>query len=163
MKIEMFLAMTTDRGIACKCGLPWKSLKDYMNWFKRITNNKTIIVGRKTYEAMKPFDTKCIVLTRNPVKFKPVENVKFADYTDDLIDNLDGKVVVIGGNSIFRLFQNKVSVINLTTVDIPSTHCDTFIDKEFNKNFKVMYGPEKHTDKDINYEFSILRKFQSSV
>ena len=68
MKISLIAAMAENRVIGRDNRLPWH-LPDDLKRFKRLTTGHTVIMGRKTYEAIgKPLpDRRSIVVTTRPL------------------------------------------------------------------------------------------------
>ena len=119
--ISMIIATDRNDGIGKDNKLPWPHNRDDMKWFVRNTRNKSIIMGRKTFESLgsKPLkDRKNIVLTRN------VSGTVIRDdgviYCNDLKDAIrwgesySKEVVCIGGAEIYKLFFPLVTRIYWT-------------------------------------------------
>tara|TARA_R110000868_G_scaffold69261_1_gene204179 strand:- start:56569 stop:57054 length:486 start_codon:yes stop_codon:yes gene_type:complete len=66
MKLSLIVAMAENNCIGNKNQLPWRLSAD-LQYFKKLTTGKTIIMGRKTYESIgKPLPNRCnVILTRN--------------------------------------------------------------------------------------------------
>ena len=68
-------AMSINRVIGCQQQLPWH-IPEELKWFKQVTLNQTLLMGRKTFESMgcRPLpQRKTYVLTRNHVSFQGIE------------------------------------------------------------------------------------------
>ena len=68
----VLVAAVGENGIiGSKGGLPWK-LKSDLKYFRAVTLNKPLIMGRKTYLAIgKPLDKRTnIVVTRDPARYR---------------------------------------------------------------------------------------------
>ncbi|MDR0490624.1 MAG: dihydrofolate reductase [Oscillospiraceae bacterium] len=97
--------------------------------FKKITDGGVLIAGRKTFEDLgRPLpDRKTIVITRDR-KFN-VKGVVVAHSVDEVLakitDEDSGKVFVIGGGSIYRLFLPLCSNAYVTKIDA-APPSDTF-------------------------------------
>ena len=95
--------------------LPWYLPED-LKRFKRLTLNKTVVMGRKTYESIgKPLPNRTnIVLTRT---FKNMKNMDGCIVTDDisLIERMDD-VFIIGGAEIYSLFAHLCRRVYVTVV-----------------------------------------------
>lgn len=67
--ISMIAAMSKNRVIGQKQKLPW-NLPEDMQWFKTQTLNKTVLMGRKTFESIgRPLkNRKNLVLTKKITK-----------------------------------------------------------------------------------------------
>ena len=127
MNIELIWAQDQKGGIGKDGKLPWHISEDLQN-FKKITSGSPIIMGRKTWESLpfKPLpNRRNIVLSSNQVDevetYCSVENcVKQLD--NDSVD----RVFIIGGESIYKAFYPKASVLHLTMVHEETDGIDTF-------------------------------------
>lgn len=84
--------------------LPWKMPSD-MKWFKENTLNKTVVMGRKTFESIgKPLPKrKNIILTRD-INFK-IDGAEVYNDLEKLLFEIsisDEETVVIGGGEIYK-------------------------------------------------------------
>ena len=107
--------------------LPWKLPED-LKYFKRMTLDKTLLMGRKTCESL-PFPLpkrRNIVITRNKYftkkGFEVIHNLSELPDLDELI--------VIGGSTIYTLLLPHSNTVLLTRVY--GTHeGDTYFDTSF--------------------------------
>ncbi|WP_226666745.1 dihydrofolate reductase [Metabacillus litoralis] len=102
--ISLIVAMDEKHLIGKNNELPWRLPQD-LAYFKRITMNHKIVMGRKTYESIgKPLPGReNIILTRDPSY--QIEGCKILHSIDDILDlarNTDENVFVIGGAEIFK-------------------------------------------------------------
>ena len=127
MNIELIWAQDQNGGIGKDGKLPWHISEDLQN-FKKITSGSPIIMGRKTWESLpfKPLpNRRNIVLSSNQLNdievYYSVEDcVKKLD--NDLVD----KVFIIGGESIYKAFYSRASVLHLMMVNEEAEGVDTF-------------------------------------
>ncbi len=133
--------------------LIWNIPND-LKYFKEMTQNKTIVMGRKTYESIgKPLkNRKNIVLTRQNIKIDNVEIVN--DYKELLKTNED--IFIIGGEEIYRIFLPYANNLYLTEIN-DSKDADSYF-PEFNKDLyeKEVIREEKYND--LKYKFVVYRK-----
>ena len=117
--ISLVAAVSSNGVIGCENRIPWH-LPDDMQFFKGITLNKPIVMGRKTHESIgQPLAQRSnIVLTRNqsytaegcvvvhdvPSVFQAVGNVS--------------ELMIIGGSEIYQLFLPYTTRLYLTHVEI---------------------------------------------
>jgi dihydrofolate reductase len=98
--------------------LPWHLPED-LKHFKRLTLEKPVVMGRKTFESIgKPLPKRRnIVLTRNTA-FWP-EGVEIARSVDDVFELTrdDLEIAVIGGAEVFNEFAPFVDAAFVTEVD----------------------------------------------
>jgi dihydrofolate reductase len=118
MRVSLVVAMAANRVIGRDGTLPWSLPADLKN-FKRVTLNKAIIMGRKTWESLpaRPLpDRHNIILTRR-VDFR-ANGGTVVRGLDEAFDHALGsdEVMVIGGEEIYRLALPRADRIYLTEV-----------------------------------------------
>lgn len=93
--------------IGRKGGLPW-SCKEDLKWFREITENHAVIMGRTTYNSIgKPLKNRTnIVITSKPLEYNGEESVHTATSIENAIDLAKsltiGDIFVIGGASVYK-------------------------------------------------------------
>jgi dihydrofolate reductase len=122
MKIGLIAAYSYNKVIGNDNKLPWK-IKEEILLFKKITQNSIVIMGRKTYDSIgSPLKNRMnFVITSNPIKNDHV----YSFFTiDDCLDfckklNLNKKILVIGGQSLYNYFLNNnlVSYMYLSEIN----------------------------------------------
>jgi dihydrofolate reductase len=140
--MKAILAMSENRAIGKKGGLPWPSIKEDFKWFKEFTMNKTLIVGRTTFNTLpKLKDRECYVVTRN----SPMSTVGFCtvttnsngyvgkeihiNYLDDMIklnESESNNWIVAGGAKTYELFLPYITEFYITHVK-GTYEADTFM------------------------------------
>jgi dihydrofolate reductase len=123
----IFVVAHDRRGVMGRGGtLPWHLPED-LKHFKRLTIDKPVIMGRKTFESMgKPLvRRRNIVLTRNTAYWP--EGVEVARSVEDVFEMTaeDAEIAVIGGAQIFNQFAPYVDTAFVTEVDA-QVEGDTF-------------------------------------
>lgn len=117
MIVSLVVAMSENRVIGRNGGLPWHLPKD-LQFFKKVTLDKTIIMGRKTFDEIKrPLaNRRNVVITRNP-GFRPA-GVTVVPTLDEALalGATEDEVCVIGGGEIFRQVLPRADRIYLTLV-----------------------------------------------
>ncbi len=135
-------------------------IKDDMKYFKEVTANHIVVMGRITYESLPGIlkNRKNIVITKNkdinfPKEVEVYSSVeefreKYKDYSDEIF--------IIGGASIYRQFLDYCDKLYLTEVDSRSNadvYFPTFDKNKYNKEI-VRSGKEKN----LKYDFVIYRR-----
>jgi dihydrofolate reductase/thymidylate synthase len=157
MPLYIIAAIDSNRGIGKDNALPWK-IKEDLDFFKQMTVNSTIIMGKNTYDSLpiKPLPNRYnIVITNNPEADK--DNIWFAtivntkEYIENNKSNTD--IFIIGGEQIYTYFIKNVDKIFLTVID-KKYDCD----KKFPfipNNYKITKVGDKQYDKieKVNYRF----------
>ncbi len=117
MIVSLVAAMSENRVIGRGGGLPWHLPKD-LQYFKKLTVDHTVIMGRRTFnEVKRPLDNRRnVVITRNP-DFKPRGVTVVPTLPEALaLGVTEREVFVIGGGEIFRLALPRADRLYLTLV-----------------------------------------------
>ncbi|MFT5593903.1 MAG: dihydrofolate reductase [Oceanicoccus sp.] len=123
MKVALIAAYSQNRVVGLDNNLPWHLPED-LQYFKRCTSGKAIIMGRKTFDSIgRPLPNRTnIVITRN-TQFK-AEGVKVVSNLEEAIEmatavnDVNGvdEVMVIGGATIYELALPLADRLYLTHV-----------------------------------------------
>ncbi len=117
MIVSLVAAMAENRVIGRSGGLPWHLPKD-LQFFKKLTVDHTVIMGRKTFAEVKhPLaNRRNVVVTHNP-GFRP-HGVTVVPSLDEALalGATEDEVFVIGGGEIYRLALPRADRIYLTVV-----------------------------------------------
>ncbi|NNC76783.1 MAG: type 3 dihydrofolate reductase [Woeseiaceae bacterium] len=129
MRISLIVAAAANNVIGADGGLPWH-LPDDFQYFKRVTMDKPIVMGRRTWDSIgRPLPgRRNIVLTQKSgfvaegaiVVQSPADALAAAGDVDELM--------IIGGGQIYDLFFDKADRIYLTRV-ATEVAGDTFFSK----------------------------------
>lgn len=116
--------------------LPWKLPND-MKHFKNVTMGHPIVMGRRTYESFPngPLPNRLnIVISRNP-NYRVPDSVVLITDKNELSHYVqsDEEVMVIGGEGIFKLFQNDVDQLYLTRIDYDFTGDTKMVNIDYNQ------------------------------
>ena len=120
MKVSAIWAQAKNRVIGKNNDIPWYLPAD-LKYFKKLTLNHHIIMGRKTYESIgKPLPKRTnIIVTRNP--FYIVSNCIVTHSIDEALElaqeNGEDEVFIIGGSEIYKQAMPYLDCIYLTQVD----------------------------------------------
>ena len=117
MTLSMIVAMDKKGLIGRNNDLPW-SLPEDLNYFKRTTTGKTVVMGRKTYESLKRLlpQRKNIILTRN--ENLHVDGATVLTNISEVLKLAEtGDVFVIGGKEIYELLFPYVTTCYITHVE----------------------------------------------
>ena len=118
MTITLVVAAGRNGVIGRDGGLPWHLPEDLAH-FKRVTMGGTMVMGRKTYEAIgRPLPGRRSVVVTRQHGWTP-EGVTVVHSLDDALDACadEPEVFVIGGGEIFRQVLDRADRVELTRVD----------------------------------------------
>jgi dihydrofolate reductase len=153
--INIIVAFDNNWAIGKDNKLVWRQSAD-LKRFKQLTLNKTVVMGRKTYESIgKPLpNRKNIVLTRNNIQ---IPGVTVINNIDEIYEN---DYFVIGGSEIYNLFLHKVDRIFATKIDC-EIEADTWFPEIDTNHFSIESREyfQKSENNEYNYEFiNFVRK-----
>ncbi len=130
-------------------------LKEDMKYFKQLTLNHTVVMGRKTFESLPngPLkDRNNIVITKDKsFAYKGVTVISdLNSYISDNIDS-DETIYIIGGGKIYSQFMPYSQKMFITHIDAKFDEADTFFYTPAFSHFskKVLYGG---TEGGISYQ-----------
>lgn len=119
MKISMIAAMAKNRVIGLDSKMPWHLPAD-LQFFKKVTLGKPIIMGRKTYSSIgRPLPGRLnIVLSKDPsLLIEGVTCVQTIDQALKLVA-LEPEVMIIGGATIYGQFLELADRLYLSFIDL---------------------------------------------
>lgn len=137
--MQAIVAVNKDGGIGFKGQIPWKC-KEGMNIFEKITNNKTLIMGRKTVEKLpKLLNKKIICVTNNPVLNTTNWKNKVEIVNNFVELNVSEDNIIAGGSQIYKTaFENYTFIEKVHLSIIKSSQkCDTYFDWNWLDNFVI--------------------------
>lgn len=131
-------------------------LPDDLKYFKSLTINNIIVMGRKTYESIgKPLPNRInVVLSQNP--HLKIDGVEVYYNIESLIQKLpqkypNKKIIIIGGEQIYRLFFPYIQKIYRTFIH-HTFDADAFF-PDFKKEFKLIQSTPHPKDEKHLYAF----------
>ena len=118
MIISLIAALDRNRVIGKNNSLPWHLPGD-LKRFKKLTEGKAVIMGRKTYESIgRPLPNRLnIVLTQNKDLIAP--GITVAHSKEEALEKAAGyeEVFIIGGEGVFKEFMPLAQKMYLTFID----------------------------------------------
>jgi len=147
-KISIIVAMAKNRVIGKNGEIPW-NIPGEKKRFKELTWNKTIIMGRKTFDSIGRVlpNRNTIVISRN--SDLKIEGCLVVDSMEKALENCvnDEEIFIAGGGEIYRMFLPLTEKIYLTVIDEDFDGDITFL--EINNDFEEIYLEK--IDGDISY------------
>lgn len=156
MSISMIWAMDKNRTIGRENALPWRLPRD-MAFFKEQTLNKTVLMGRKTWES---FGGRSLPQRNNVVLTRD------SDYTAngaDVIHSLEEglklaereQLMIIGGAEIYKLFWPYADELIVTHIDETFEGDTVFPDLDWS-GWKVVREIPGVTDEKNPYQYRFI-------
>ena len=168
MIISHLVALSNNFVIGVNNDLPWKLKKDLQH-FSAYTQNKAIVMGRKTFESIgRPLpNRKNIVIssTLNPqagIEIVPSldQGIKLASQWNN--DNAGGEeIVLIGGGYVFEESKDIVNKLVLTRVEC-EIEGDVFYPEIDLSNWEKILTESFKQDSENEYNFKVETYIKTS-
>lgn len=156
MMVSLIVAMARNRIIGNRGAMPWH-LPDDLQWFKRQTMGHSLLMGRRTYEAIGRAlpGRRIMVLSRNP-DYVVVGGVRVSTIQQALdLTASESQLFVCGGGEIYRQTLPLAQRIYLTELDIEVDGDTSF--PEFDVDaFDLIY--EENRNAEFTYRFLVWEK-----
>lgn len=131
--LSLIAVIGPNRELGYNNKLLWH-IKEDLAFYKAMTMNKNIIMGRLTLESMPKSalkGRKPIVLTRSNIV--STDKIKYFDDIEkllELIRNTEEEFMVVGGAKIYEQFLPYVNTMYLTSIDNDNNYeCDCYFPK----------------------------------
>ena len=169
MILSHLVALSNNLVIGVNNDLPWKLKKDLQH-FSAYTQNKAMVMGRKTFESIgRPLpNRKNIVISSTLSSQDGIEIVKNLDLgikaaTKWNLDNAqDNEVVLIGGGYVFEESKEIVNKLILTKVDCEIDGDVFYPQMNFSDWKKVSTEPYERDDEN-EFNFKVETYLKSSL
>jgi len=152
MLLSIIVAMDNNKLIGKNNQLPWRLPAD-LAFFKKITSNNTVIMGKKTYDSIgKPLpNRRNIIITRN--KNLKIDNCEIFNSIDQAINaTKKEKVFIIGGANIWQQTLDKVSRLYITQIEA-EFEGDTYFPKYDENNWQEINSESHLPDEKNPYKY----------
>ncbi len=152
--ISLIVAYDKNYLIGKNGKMPWHLPEELLR-FKRITMNKTVIMGRKTFEAIGKVleDRENIVITRNE-NFN-AEGVVVVQSLNEAIQQANNDIFIIGGAQIYKEALPIVDQMYITELDAEFKG-DTYFPEVKWDQFQLIKSEK--VDGEIPYEFKLYQR-----
>jgi dihydrofolate reductase len=112
--ISLIVAHANQNVIGFNGGMPWYLPAD-LKHVKSLTENNTIVMGRKTFESLgRPLPNRKNVVLTHRTDFNP-EGVDVIHHIHE-IEHLPGKIFIFGGSKIYEETLHLVSEMHITRI-----------------------------------------------
>ena len=143
----MIFAADENGAIGKDGGLPWRQSSD-LQYFKKLTLDKTIVMGRKTWESLpgRLPRRRHLVMSRNTIK--EVEQTSI----DEVLELAKSEeIFIIGGGEIYKLFLPLTNKIYMTLVQAAES--------EFEADVYILFGDEESQTCRFVFQFGAICKY----
>lgn len=153
-KISIIVAIANNNAIGFKNKL-LTYLPNDLKWFKKNTLNKTVIMGRKTFESLPTGalpNRKNIVLSKHS-NFQ-AENCIIVNKIDDIWQHIDNQSenFIIGGSNLYKQFINQTKKLYITRI-FGDFNADVFFPEINFKNWVLKEKIENKADQKHKYDY----------
>ena len=116
-KVIAIAAMDLDHAIGDDQGLLWHLPRD-LKHFKKTTDGRTVIVGRKTFELMPNLPNREVMVVSQKIRSDDKVGHNVAHYTsiEEAIDSTPDDVYIIGGRMIYQAAMEHLTDLIITLV-----------------------------------------------
>lgn len=162
MKVSLIVAMSQNRVIGRQNQMPWH-LPDELQYFKRVTMGKPVLMGRNTFESIgKPLPGRPnIVITRNTDY--EVDGISVVNSVEDALDlaeqltehDANAEAMVIGGAQIFSATFPRADLLYLTIVQA-EVEGDVFFPEFPAEEWRLVSREERDANERNPYPYSVL-------
>lgn len=160
MILSQIVAVSENEVIGNNNQLLWHIPED-LNYFKKRTTGKIMIMGRKTFESLKkPLPKRFhIVISRQNID-SPHENVKFVSSLHEayrladkmtLSDEWPEEVMIVGGGQIYKESLPDTDFLYITRIPGEYTG-DTFYSLNIPHEFKIAFSQFSEETPGLRYE-----------
>ena len=161
MIISHLVALSNNFVIGVNNDLPWKLKKDLQH-FSAYTQNKAIVMGRKTYESIgRPLpNRKNIVISSSLESQEDLEVVPNLNQAIEVAsqwnkdNSAEEEIVLIGGGYVFEESKNIVNKLVLTRVEC-EINGDVFYPQIDLSDWKEISQESFKRDSENEYDFRI--------
>lgn len=150
MTLSIIVASSLNHVIGKGNQLPWHLPID-LKYFKKLTTDHTIIMGRKTYESIgKPLPNRENIVITSSSNFQQDGIITF-NSIEKALDYCKNKeeVFIIGGEKVFKQTLHLAHKIYLTKVDTTIENGDTFF-PDLSNNIWQLIHKEFHPKDEKN-------------
>lgn len=157
--MDIIVCIDKNNGIGKDGGLLFRIPED-MAYFRRMTVNKTVIMGRKTLESLpggRPLENRRnIVLTRNRDRVPDgADAVSSIDELKRVIGS--DKAFVIGGESIYAMLLDYCERAYVTEVEVCGNADCFFPDIRSMPNWRLAEQGEEREHGGLKYRFNVYK------
>lgn len=153
--VSLIVAKSRNNAIGKNEKIPW-NIKEDLLYFRKLTLNSTVIMGRKTYESIgHPLDNRVNIVISNTKKYKGDNLYTFYSLKDaiNFANGLNKEIYIIGGERLYKEAIELVDKMYITEVFIYVRDADAFFPKVDDSLFDISYG--KIMENGIKYRQDI--------
>lgn len=157
MTLSSIVAAAENNAIGKDNQLPWHLPKD-LQFFKRTTLGKPVLMGRKTYESLgKPLPGRLNIVISTQKDLSVAEGVLVFNSIEEGIKRMEKESTnagfIIGGGHIFEQTMDKIDRIYFTKVDAEIKEATAFFPEIDHSHWKLVWEESHEADEKHLYDF----------
>jgi dihydrofolate reductase len=161
MKLVIVVAIAEDGAIGRGGTLPWKLSSDLQH-FKKVTMDKPVIMGRKTWEELKgqPLKGRYNIILSKTLQEVPSGVHLYETLQEGIVAaESDGfqEAAVIGGAGLFKEAVPNASVLYITRVHTTVPDADTFFPEIDMTEWKLVWEEAHEPDAKNEHAYTFQR------
>lgn len=142
-RLSLLFAVGRNSAFGYQGSLPWPRLTHDMKHFKNTTVNKTVIMGRKTWESMPTLPNRKSIVVSQAYNCPSLE---------EAIEKSNGETYIIGGKSLIEEGSKHCGRIFVTLINA-DFEADVYLDaKPILDEFSYIVNMKQHADNGIMYQ-----------
>ena len=161
MDISLIAAIGKNNELGKNNNLIWH-LKGDLKFFKEITSNHTIVMGRKTFESLPKMlpNRHHIVISSGNNFDKEIEVFKSIDEFLEKYKEYEEEIFVIGGASIYKSFLEYANKMYLTEINAEDKNADVYFPKFDKSLWNKEYISDEKEENNIKYKHVLYRRLK---
>lgn len=156
---SIVVAYDVNRVIGSEGALPWAGqLPADMRHFRELTEGKTVIMGRKTFESL-PEQFRPLPRRQNIIislSQTAIEGAQVATSMSDAYAQAENEPIIIGGEQIYRLALPTVDQVFATEIFAKAIKGDAFFPELPADEWRVDTIEEHQADEKNKYDYSFI-------
>jgi dihydrofolate reductase len=161
MSLSIVVAFAKNLAIGKDNKLLWRQKAD-MQYFKKLTQGKTVLMGKNTYlslpKSFRPLPNRLNIVISSGEPVEIAENLVWYTSLDLALEDLkkkDEEIMIIGGAQIYKQAIEKVDTIYATEIDA-ILDADTFFPEINPENFEKISSESHSKDAENEYDYAFV-------
>jgi len=161
MSLSIVVAFAKNLAIGKDNKLLWRQKAD-MQYFKKLTQGKTVLMGKNTYlslpKSFRPLPNRLNIVISSGEPVEIAENLVWYTSLDNALTELsknEEEIMIIGGAQIYKQAIEKVDTIYATEIDA-ILDADTFFPEINPENFEKISSESHSKDAENEYDYAFV-------
>jgi dihydrofolate reductase len=161
MSFSIVVAFAKNLAIGKDNKLLWRQKAD-MQYFKKLTQGKTVLMGKNTYlslpKSFRPLPNRLNIVISSGAPVESAENLQWYTSLDLALEDLkknEEEIMIIGGAQIYKQAIEKVDTIYATEIDA-ILDADTFFPEINSAIFEKISSESFSKDADNEYDYAFV-------